>query len=361
MLQHISVLLLSLALLAHSLPRPLEWFFSTTTQETLDAGQIEIRPQHYGDWGSQEQQPPGAPPAQNGNKTIYEVICADPQFSKLSKAVNFSESIIPLLNDSSAKLTFFAVPDWAFKRPKHILDDEQLSTTSNLADVMDYLDALGAEYNLDDNGQDKEGHKLLKALVSAILRYHVLTAELPSLQPAEISTFPTNLSLQYALDDEAQRIRVQTSLIPPSMVINLYSRVVRPNVQTSNGIIHVVNCPLIPPFPAFSQVFSIPRYFSFFTSAFQRSALADDLDLHWVSGKKDQEGHFTGTSTVTAFIPSNSAFKALPKNLQLYLFSPFGARVLKKLLQFHVVPDLSLHTVWDPFFHIHVHFCAAFP
>ncbi|KAF8902852.1 hypothetical protein CPB85DRAFT_1226859, partial [Mucidula mucida] len=188
--------------------------------------------------------------------------------------------------------------------------------------------------------------KSLKSLVSAILRYHVLVAELPSIQPAEISTFPPNLSFQYALDDEAQRIRVQTSLIPPSMVINLYSNVVRPNIRTSNGIIQVVNHPLIPPFPAFSQVFNAPRSFlsSYATSAFQRSSLADNLDLHLISGKKNQEGHFTGSSAVTAFVPSNCAFEALPKDLQLYLFSPFGARVLKRLLQFHVVPDLGLHT-----------------
>ncbi len=44
---------------------------------------------------------------------------------------------------------------------------------------------------------------------------------------------------------------------------------------------------------------------------------------------------------VTVFAPTNHAFQRLPKRLKFFLFSPFGERVLKKLLQYHIVPDLA--------------------
>jgi hypothetical protein len=52
----------------------------------------------------------------------------------------------------------------------------------------------------------------------------------------------------------------------------------------------------------------------------------------------------TTAPAVTAFLPINSAWNALPKDLQLFLFSPFGERALKKLLQFHIVPNHIVHS-----------------
>lgn len=37
------------------------------------------------------------------------------------------------------------------------------------------------------------------------------------------------------------------------------------------------------------------------------------------------------------------AFKRLPERLRLFLFSPAGKKVLKKLLSYHIVPDYILH------------------
>ncbi len=51
----------------------------------------------------------------------------------------------------------------------------------------------------------------------------------------------------------------------------------------------------------------------------------------------------TAAPAVTVFLPINSAWRKLPKGLQLFLFSPFGTRALKKLLQLHIVPDFVLH------------------
>ena len=51
-----------------------------------------------------------------------------------------------------------------------------------------------------------------------------------------------------------------------------------------------------------------------------------------------------GSPATTVFAPTNKAFQRLPKKLRLFLFSPFGEHVLKKLLQFHIVPEFVLHS-----------------
>lgn len=50
-----------------------------------------------------------------------------------------------------------------------------------------------------------------------------------------------------------------------------------------------------------------------------------------------------GSPAVTFFAPTNRAFASLPGKLKFFLFSPLGERVLKKLLEFHIVPELVLH------------------
>jgi len=50
---------------------------------------------------------------------------------------------------------------------------------------------------------------------------------------------------------------------------------------------------------------------------------------------------FEGSYLVTVFAPTNIAFEKLPKKLKLFLFSPFGERILQKLLRFHIVPELA--------------------
>ncbi len=51
-----------------------------------------------------------------------------------------------------------------------------------------------------------------------------------------------------------------------------------------------------------------------------------------------------GSPAVSVFAPTNKAFSRLPPKLKLFLFSPFGEKALKKLLQFHVVPEAVLHS-----------------
>lgn len=82
-------------------------------------------------------------------------------------------------------------------------------------------------------------------------------------------------------------------------------------------------------------------YLTLQTSTLQRAALTDFLDLRFIPG---EDGKLEGANTVTVFAPSNRAFQALPKKLQLFLFSTYGGSALQKLLQYHIVPNLSLHS-----------------
>lgn len=72
--------------------------------------------------------------------------------------------------------------------------------------------------------------------------------------------------------------------------------------------------------------------------------LSDAIEWRRVPGKDGEKSTVQGSPSNTVFVPTNKAFKKLPAKLQFYLFSPFGEHVLKKLLQFHIVPEFILHS-----------------
>ena len=47
---------------------------------------------------------------------------------------------------------------------------------------------------------------------------------------------------------------------------------------------------------------------------------------------------------MTVFAPDDRAFEHLPEGLRAYLFSESGRPALKKLLQYHVAPDVLFYT-----------------
>ena len=57
-----------------------------------------------------------------------------------------------------------------------------------------------------------------------------------------------------------------------------------------------------------------------------------------------EDGSTEGAGAVSVFAPTNKAFSRLPPRLKHFLFSPFGEKALKKLLQFHIIPDAVLHS-----------------
>ncbi|KAG6816954.1 hypothetical protein H0H87_001469 [Tephrocybe sp. NHM501043] len=304
----------------------------------------------------------------SGNETIYNVLSHQKQFSKLTKVINFADKISSVLNDSSAQITFFAVPNRALHRPhkRHFesTDIAALTQAYDLADAVDLVEEFQSLATGDGDGKDKEKYrKFLKKLIQAILSYHILPEKFDVQHLAESNTFATELVLPEALGTRPVRIRVAHSLLSPIPTVNFYSKVVHPDNKALNGVIHIINHPLLPPPPAFQDLFLAPSIFATFvspvifglvqsidrplffkTSAVQRTGLTDLLDLRYVHGKKDEKEKLEGTKAVTVFAPTNRAFQELPLKLRLFLFSPFGTSVLRKVLEYHIVPGIVFHT-----------------
>ncbi|GLB35188.1 putative protein with four repeated domains in the fasciclin I family of proteins [Lyophyllum shimeji] len=311
----------------------LTWFASG--QESLDGGHPKFPPHQPLPW-------PGP-----GNETIYNTLKNDTQYTKLVKAINFVDGIASILNDSSKEMTFFAVPNSALHPPKHRKRCDVSDSLQGYYDLSDAIDLIDGLDGLDSDGHKKDKEKcrkILKKVVHAILSYHILPEKIEVAILADNNTRATHLKLDNALDGEPLRMRLTKGFLSPLPVINMYSKVNRPNGTATNGFIHGINNPLLPPPSVFQEMFMAPSAFSTFTSAIQRTGLTDSVDLRYKRKKDDDGPSFKGTSAVTVFAPSNRAFAELPKRLQLFLFSPFGEHILKKLLQFHIVPDCVFHT-----------------
>ncbi|CDO74727.1 hypothetical protein BN946_scf184593.g9 [Trametes cinnabarina] len=291
---------------------------------------------------------PGHPPDAS-TLTIYQYLESNPSFSRLFKLVNYTEEITSLLNDTSAKLTFFALPDWSFPhrpRPHHPHKDSHTCTDSD-DEILDILSAAEGIVDLRSDKTDKDKKEIIKAILKAVFKYETLPAAYIASELASNVTYATSLTLpDGSLDGEPLRVRIGThpSLFPfPTGVnVNVISHIVHPDIKTANGIVHVVNKAIIPPPSIFQLAFLLPDSISTLTSALQRVGLTDAVEWHEVPSS---EGKHTveGSPAVTVFAPTNKAFSRLPTRLQHFLFSPFGEKVLKKLLQFHIVPELVLH------------------
>lgn len=313
------------------------------------------------------------------------------------------DDIVDILNDTSSEsvylpsltssplhidrfsITFFATPDEALRCPHHDKatgEDEYDLITSKLSGLCDAHHAIENLETLDL----PEKKKFLKKVIRAVLLYHILPSSLNSVALTNNNTFATKLILPDSLDQRPLRIRVVTKgFVPPIAIINFHSRVIQPNIPATNGenlwvafVFHpsmildqvsftksiTPSFPLRPflrsssiclpyslhscdlsrlPFP--SEMFLI---IDLQTSAIQRAELTDYLDFRFV--RKSEEDHgkesfvFRGSPAVTVFAPTNAAFEELPWKLRRFLFSPFGRRVLRKLLEYHIVPDYIFHT-----------------
>lgn len=161
---------------------------------------------------------------------------------------------IQLLTHFAAKqwclrVTFFAVPDWAL--PKKRRDNSDLLALSVDADAS----VIASTYTLEDaistlehvqscafsaSGDKKDKRKkFLKIILRAILSYHIIPSSNSVGTLALNATHATNFSIPGVLGGDPQRISIQHRLLPPSTSINLFSRVVHPNVEGTNGKQHL--------------------------------------------------------------------------------------------------------------------------
>ncbi|KAL1405962.1 hypothetical protein Q8F55_007644 [Vanrija albida] len=246
--------------------------------------------------------------------TIWGRLTRDDNYAMLVRVLEFEQDTIALLDDPDAQLTFFAPSNDALRG-----GGRNPSAPSTLPDLAAALSSPSPHVH----------RARWKALAHSLLRYHVVPGVAPLSAIARNSTLPTALSGA----GRAQRIHVEHSLVPlrPALRVNWWAKVVS-SAPTTNGYIHTLDQALVPPSSVFEEMFLVSRYLSTTTAAVQRAG----LDLGWEDGE--------GTPLVTMFAPSNDAWNALPADLHYFLFSRRGNKALRKLLEYHTVPGVLLHS-----------------
>ena len=89
---------------------------------------------------------------------------------------------------------------------------------------------------VDDDKERKR--KIIKKIVTAVLKYHILPGVLPAHTLATNNTYSSGLKLSDAsLDSEALRVRISSDprLMIPQARVNFYASIIHPDVKTENG------------------------------------------------------------------------------------------------------------------------------
>jgi len=273
-----------------------EWLDSAVT--TIDE-EVDIFDGHH-DKPKHPHHPPhhdhpprhGHGPHHKPNQTVYELIASSKYTTKLAKLINKFPDLVETLNGTKANYTVFAPTDEAFEKiPKH-------------------------------------GKEPSDELLKKVLSYHVSPDFYPAGRILVTHTLPSALT-EDSLGGEAQRLRVGIGL--KGLTVNFYSRVVAANIFGTNGVIHGVDSLLLPPPPALKIIELFPGEFSTLQLGLQKTGLFDVLvDAPHEGG--------------TLFAPSNWAFQKLGPKVNAFLFSKYGEKYLKALLQYHVVANQTLYS-----------------
>jgi hypothetical protein len=159
-------------------------------------------------------------------------------------------------------VTFFAPPDKVLRRPREkscphnmcfpdlstqITSFSRLETVSELdipamiSEYGDFREAIRAMEELESMDRvrepdDEKRRKIIKAVIRAILLYHILPGVYNLERLGENMTYATNLTVGGALDDQALRLRISQSVIPPATKINFFTRITHPDIKALNGM-----------------------------------------------------------------------------------------------------------------------------
>lgn len=244
-------------------------------------------PPHHG-------RPHHPPHDEKPNRTIYELISESKYTTKLAKLINEYDDLVDLLNGTKANYTVFAPTDRAFdKIPKH-------------------------------------GKKPSKEFIKKLLSYHVSDDFYPAGRVLHSYTIPTLYKPDHL--GHKQRLTVRVTLRGPA--INFYSRIVAANIFATNGVIHGVDSIIVPPPNVATILDLLPGEFSTLELALVKTGLFEKMN------DTDAYPHTGGTF----FAPSNFAFQKLGPRANAFLFSKYGEKYLKALLEYHIVVDETLYT-----------------
>lgn len=313
-------------------------------------------------------------------KTIWQVINDSEEFSQLAHILNYSSDATKDTLKKKEDLTLFAPLDWHHDRERDDEDKEAFQDTSFGPASIHQWDAIQKQiadyerdYSIDarrhDKGDNKDEEKkrrreCIRNLIDATALYHLVRSDtiLDARTIGDNSSVATwlNSGKAHANNDGTNwRVRTGKSLLPlPSIYLNFYSRVVKPNIRAKNGLIHGIKYPLVLPPDVLQSLFYGQTTFSTTTSALQKAHIdkfftyrpehahrhhadhdkAAGLIDTWYH-ERSASKHFDGVPAETIFVPTNLAWSRLPFIFRAYLFSPWGTELLQKIFMLHSLPS----------------------
>ena len=227
------------------------------------------------------------------NLTVYQIIAKSKYTTKLAALIDEYDDVVKLLNSTEANFTVFAPIDSAFEKVPE--------------------------------GAPKPSKEELKS----ILLYHVSSDFYPAGRVLVTHTVPT-LYTSDGIGGNKQRLSTNIGL--KGLTVNFYSRIIAIDVFGTNGVIHGVDSLLIPPPKAATVIELLPSEFSTLELGLVKTGLFEGLN--------DTSTHIGGT----VFAPSNFAFQKLGPKINAFLFSTYGLKYLKALLEYHIVPNKTLYS-----------------
>ncbi|KAI4176885.1 MAG: hypothetical protein LQ343_000742 [Gyalolechia ehrenbergii] len=244
------------------------------------------------------------------NQTVYELIATSKYTTKLAAAISEYPDLVTLLNGTLANYTVFAPVDSAFEKIP------------------------------------EDAPKPSKEFLKKALLYHVSPEFYPAQKVLVTHTVPTALTVD-TVGIGPQRLSTNIGL--KGLTVNFYSRIIAINIVSqlflslaisstdqqkfgTNGVIHGLDSLLVPPPNAAEIITFLPGQFSTLELGLTKTGLLAAIN--------DTASHYGGT----LFAPSNFAFQKLPAKITGFLFSSYGTKYLKALLQYHVVANQTLYS-----------------
>merc|ERR1712194_920551 len=153
--------------------------------------------------------------------------------------------------------------------------------------------------------------------LDSILEYHVING--PALYSEDLKP------LQHVKTLQGQMLQIAKD---GATVTVQNAKVSIPNVQATNGVVHVIDAVLGPPSKNIVQLASGDTDLSTLVTALKAGKLVTAL---------------SGTGPFTVFAPTNEAFAALPKATLAFLLEPANIKDLDSILEYHVIKGSAVY------------------
>merc|ERR1712194_738294 len=154
--------------------------------------------------------------------------------------------------------------------------------------------------------------------LDSILEYHVING--PALYSEDLKP------LQHVKTLQGQMLQIAKD---GATVTVQNAKVSIPNVQATNGVVHIIDGVLTPPSKNIVQLASGDTDLSTLVTALKAGNLVTAL---------------SGTGPFTVFAPTNDAFAALPKATLAFLLEPANIEHLDSILEYHVINGSALYS-----------------